>query len=303
MSKDLELLSDYFQYCQYQKKLNDKTLKAYRIDLKQFFDYAKTAHVDVTRNIITGYITHLHRSFKPKSVKRKLASIKAYYNWLEAEETIEKNPFTRLSLKFQEPQLLPRTVPLNVIEAILTAAYLELRRTSTPSNRILIEVAVLELLFATGIRVSELCTIKVKDLDFENGILRVYGKGSKERNITIAHKDVLHIIKRYLETTDENEGFLFVNRIGKRLSEQSVRLILNKYVQKCKIKEHITPHMLRHSFATLLLEEDVDIRYIQQILGHSSIRTTQIYTHVSTKKQNDILSLKHPRNRILQIDG
>lgn len=127
------------------------------------------------------------------------------------------------------------------------------------------------------------------------------GKGAKERIVTITNQDVLMALQNYRIAFSEeikSIGYLFVNRIDSRLSEQSVRTIINNYVGKANINRHLTPHMFRHSFATLLLEEDVDIRYIQQILGHSSITTTQIYTHVSTKKQSDILSLKHPRNRL-----
>ncbi|MNJ64298.1 Tyrosine recombinase XerD [compost metagenome] len=134
-----------------------------------------------------------------------------------------------------------------------------------------------------------------------NGLVRIYGKGAKERIIIISNPDVLAALKNYKTAFNqqiEDIGYFFINRVNNRLSEQSVRLMIIKYTKKANIAEHLTPHMFRHSFATLLLEEDVDIRYIQQILGHSSITTTQIYTHVSTKKQNDILTLKHPRNRL-----
>ena len=162
-------------------------------------------------------------------------------------------------------------------------------------------IAVLELLFASGMRVSELCSLKIDDINLVNGEIRIWGKGSKERIVTIANPDVLKIIREYqlnLNRQNKSIDYLFINRKGNRLSEQSVRIIINKYTKIANINKHLTPHMFRHSFATLLLEEDVDIRYIQQILGHSSITTTQIYTHVSTKKQNDILTIKHPRNHM-----
>ena len=140
------------------------------------------------------------------------------------------------------------------------------------------------------------------DVDLLEGTIKIYGKGSKERIVQIGNKDVLASLINYENAfTDKirSTGYFFVNRLQRRLSEQSVRLMINKYVEKAGLSNHITPHMFRHSFATLLLEEDVDIRFIQKLLGHSSIITTQIYTHVASNKQRDILTSKHPRNRIL----
>lgn len=163
------------------------------------------------------------------------------------------------------------------------------------------DVAVLELIFATGIRISELCSLHTCDVDLAEGSIKIYGKGAKERLIQIGNNDVLKAVEIYqkaFEERIEKAGWFFVNRLGKQLSDQYVRNMIAKYCGMAGIQMHITPHMSRHSFATLLLEEDVDIRYIQQLLGHSSIVTTQIYTHVASKKQRDILTAKHPRNRI-----
>ncbi len=163
------------------------------------------------------------------------------------------------------------------------------------------DIAVLELLFATGMRVSELCSISTETINMNNGTIRIYGKGAKERIIQIGNPDVRAAVKRYYVAFSEQiqgTGWLFVNRQGNHLSDHSVRNMINGYATRAGIEQHITPHMFRHSFATLLLEEDVDIRYIQQLLGHSSITTTQIYTHVTSKKQRDILTTKHPRNKI-----
>jgi len=301
----IQISSRYFDYCEFQKNLNQKTIKAYRIDIAQFFDFIVTKEGGFIKTNISDYITHLHRNYKPKTIKRKIASLKAFFSWMEYEEILEYNPFTKLNLKFQEPHLLPRTIPVNVIELLFSTVYHELVIESKTSYKVatsLRDVAVLELLFATGMRVSELCSLKSNDLDIENNIVRIYGKGSKERIVPISNSSVLGALKKYkAEYNDSIEGsdYFFVNRLNHRLSEQSVRFMINRYTEKANITEHITPHMFRHSFATLLLEEDVDIRYIQQILGHSSITTTQIYTHVSTKKQNDILTEKNPRNRIV----
>ena len=150
-------------------------------------------------------------------------------------------------------------------------------------------------------RVSELSNLNFGDINLEENEIRVFGKGSKERIIQIENKSVRMAIQKYhkLFAADiKSSGFFFVNRLCNRLSEQSVRSMINKYAESAKSDMHITPHMFRHSFATLLLEEDVDIRYIQRLLGHSSITTTQIYTHVAMSKQKEILSAKHPRNKI-----
>lgn len=301
----LTLSHNYFNYCQYQKNLNFKTLKAYRIDISQFLGFMKRTDGKLTKANIAEYSISLHKSYKPKTIKRKIACIKAFCGWMEYEEIIEENPFSKLNLKFQEPHLLPRTIPLDIIELLLWTAYQELSKsTGSPYkyNASLRDIAVLELLFATGIRVSELCSLKPEDVDLTNGFIRIFGKGSKERIIQIGNAEVLTALMDYKTAFDKhipNVGYFFINRLYSHLSEQSVRFMIKRYVVKIGISIHITPHMFRHSFATLLLEEDVDIRYIQQILGHSSITTTQIYTHVSSRKQKDILTLKHPRNQIV----
>lgn len=160
-------------------------------------------------------------------------------------------------------------------------------------------VLILELLFATGMRVSELCSLKTKQINFIDFVIRIYGKGSKERLIQICNTSVCRLIDKYKETIEQKENdYFFLNRLNNRLSEQSVRYMIDDYARNAQISQHITPHMFRHSFATLLLEEDVDIRYIQQMLGHSSITTTQIYTHTSISKQKMILETKHPRNKL-----
>ncbi len=161
--------------------------------------------------------------------------------------------------------------------------------------------AVIELLFATGARIAEICTLKPENVDLLGRSVKFYGKGSKERLIPVENMAVLSILKRYRLLFEDNisvSGYFFVNKLGRRMTEQSVRNMLSSYCNQCGVEMHITPHMFRHSFATLLLEEDVDIRYIQRMLGHSSITTTQIYTHVTSSKQKEILKTKHPRNKM-----
>ena len=309
MQAYLKIIEQYLDYCQYQKKLSTKTIKAYSIDLKQYSKYFvnqadKWEYKWHNKSTLTEYITHLHKTYKSKTVKRKIACLKAFFHYLEIEEILEINPFNKIQTKFQEESILPKTIPLKTINKIFTVAYNESENeyySQFKHQSIVRDIAVLELLFATGMRISELCSLTKNDVDLKNHSIRIFGKGSKERIIQIENSQVLKAIKLYKAEFSErnnNVDFLFVNRLNHRLSEQSVRTMINKYVKLAGVDIHITPHMFRHSFATLLLEEDVDIRYIQHFLGHSSITTTQIYTQVSIKKQKKILSKKHPRNKI-----
>lgn len=304
MKIEKEWISVYLDYCKWQKGLNEKTIKAYKIDLNQLWDFINQTDQELNRRNINRFIVWLHENYKPKSIKRKLASVKAFCSYLEYEEIISKNPFGKIRIKLNEPHILPKTIPLSEIEKILSLVYESKNQTDLTEqqyNFILRDAAILELLFATGIRVSELCCLKSVDVDLVDGIIKIYGKGARERMIQIGNQDVLNAMKIYYNAfsqyIDETEYF-FLNRFYRRFSEQSVRIMIKKYAELSDVRIHITPHMFRHSFATLLLEEDVDIRYIQTLLGHSSIVTTQIYTHVASKKQKDILSKKHPRNKI-----
>jgi len=297
--------ADYLEYCEKQKRLSNKTIKAYTSDIAQFLRFAQ--ELDYTeKKIITDYIAHLHKTFSSKSAKRKLASIKAFYAFMIYDERIQENPFYRINTKFQEPQVLPKTIPLPTIKRILGIAYNSLTQANTEYSIYAAQrdIAVLELLFATGMRVSELCSLNICDVDLDNGVIYIMGKGTKERSIQIGNNDVHAILCEYKKTHlllvdlgDEEKPF-FINRLQRRLSDQSVRFMIKSICAKAAVSQHVTPHMFRHSFATLLLEEDVDIRYIQQMLGHNSIKTTQIYTQVTLKKQRQILSEKHPRNKL-----
>lgn len=294
-------IQNYLNYCQYQKRLDAKTLKAYRIDLRQFYTCISSHSIhEITSEVLENHIITLHQSFKPKTVKRKIASLKAFFHYLEYRGLIDRNPFNRMQIKFREPTILPKTIPLPIIEIILSTIYSHQRTATTiyQKRNALRDAAVIELLFATGIRISELCSLSPKDVDFYEKTILIYGKGSKERRIQIGNEDVISILMKYKEnfrTEIESCQHFFVNQSGRPLSDQAVRRMINKYTSLAAIELHITPHMFRHTFATSLLEADVDIRYIQEMLGHSSINITEIYTHVAMAKQRDILTTKHPR--------
>ena len=162
-------------------------------------------------------------------------------------------------------------------------------------------MAIIETFFATGARVYEITNIRIDCIDFNTGTLRIMGKGGKERYVRIGEEAVIILLREYYKENEaaiKKSGYLFVNSKGNRYTEQSVRLMLKKYVKAAGIERNITPHMFRHSFATYLIEEGVDVSCVQQILGHSSIKTTQIYIHVAAKKQAEILRTRHPRNQM-----
>lgn len=293
-------VSDFINYCKFRKTLNGKTIRAYETDLRQFFNYS---HGVFNKTEICEYISYLHKTFKPKTCKRKIATLKAFTHFLLLEDIIDNNPFNKIETGFREPATLPKTIPLNIINCILKCAYSERQKANSDyaQKSCLRDIAIIEMLFATGARVSEMCTLKSTAVDLINHTIKIFGKGSRERIIQIENPDALKALNEYYITFKAdilNTGYFFINKLHKRLTEQSVRGILCKYAKISNSNIHITPHMIRHSVATLLLEEDVDIRYIQKILGHSSITTTQIYTHVALAKQKEILSAKHPRNKI-----
>jgi integrase/recombinase XerD len=295
------LIDNYLEYCDSQKRLDEKTLKAYRIDLSQFSEQVSSQEVtEITPEILENYIGGLHQKYKPKSVKRKIASLKALFHYLEYKDIIDRNPFTKVQVRFREPVILPKTIPLNTVEIFLTTIYNQRTNAKTDYQRrnALRDVAVAELLFATGMRISELCTLNSNDVNLHDGIILIYGKGDKERRIQIGNESVINILKEYrndFQPEIKKCNHFFANQSGKALSDQAVRRMIKKYSSIASIELHITPHMFRHTFATSLLEADVDIRYIQEMLGHSSINVTEIYTHVTVAKQRDILTTKHPR--------
>lgn len=295
-------ISNYLEYCTSQKCLDEKTLKAYRIDLRQFSDQIPISNItEITSKTLEQYIARLHVQYKPKTVKRKIASVKALFHYMEYKDIIDHNPFSKILIHFREPVILPKTIPLHTVETFLSTIYKQRKnaQTSYQKRNALRDAAVAELLFATGMRISELCSLKTDDVNLYDGTILIHGKGDKERRIQIGNEAVIHILTEYKDSFHANRqscSNFFINQSGKALSDQAVRRMINKYTSLASIDQHITPHMFRHTFATSLLEADVDIRYIQEMLGHSSINITEIYTHVTVSKQRDILATKHPRN-------
>lgn len=302
MSINNGTVADYLAFCRLQKNLDCKSTKAYGIDLKQYLTFTGGLGEEDERSKVLLYLEHLHGNFKPRTVRRKIASLRAFFSYCLDFEKLENNPLGRIRVKYSVPVVLPRTIPREDVWRILQAAHTTLQqvqKTNFHKAMCLRDVAVLELLFATGVRVSELCNLSIRHLNIQSKALCVMGKGDKERILQVTHPMVLNLLEEYLNkciTDPDLNSPLFYTRNGNRISEAAVRRIILKYAELAGIIGHLTPHMFRHTFATLLLEEGVDIRYIQNMLGHSSISTTQIYTHVASAKQRDILETHHPRN-------
>ena len=291
-------VENYLNYCQYQKRLTGKTLKAYRIDLNQFYTYMQFKNLKNKKDI-SVYIQQLHTTYKPRTVKRKIAAIKAFYTYLEKQDFLKENPFHKIDYRFKEPIRLPKTITLHELNHLYQSLYAYSKQTS---NRVITrDIAILELLICTGIRVGEVSHLLKSNVFIRENTIIINGKGSKERIIYIDNQNLIQSLlsyQRLFQDEIEKSPYFFINRLGHHLSEQSIRFMIVKYCHLFHIDSHITPHMFRHTFATMMLEEDVDIRYIQEILGHSSITTTQIYTHMSAHKQKEIMSHKNPRNKI-----
>lgn len=302
-----EAVSQFLFHCRYEKNLSAKTLKAYSIDLRQFMEHLAerleiTGLAEVDKTALRAYIKNLFGPLKEKSVKRKVATLKALFHFLEREDAIAVNPFRKMDVRIKETRRLPRTIPLADLKRLFQHLYRLKRGHPDPESyayRALVrDIAVLETLFATGARVAEVCNLRDEDVDLRRGRVRILGKGGRERILQLCDEETLASIRDYRSLWAEemeSNGYFFHNRRSGRLSEQSVRAMLRRWSPE--LGQRITPHMLRHSVATLLLEEGVDIRYIQTILGHSSILTTQIYTQVPHGQQQRVLAAKHPRRR------
>lgn len=247
-------LAAYLEYCEYRKELDRKTLKAYRIDLRQYFEYICVDEPDKEK--IEEYVTHLHKSYKQKTVKRKIASIKAFYNYLEETEIIAESPFRKIKVKFKETVTLPRIIPREEIEKLLNHMYQCLNENDKASRKFMLrDVAVIEVFFATGARVYEISNIRDDSINLNTGLIRLMGKGGKERYVQISNTSILEVLKKYYDENEQSikkSGYFFVNNRESRYTEQSIRLMLKKYTKQAGIERNITPHMFRHSFATYL---------------------------------------------------
>lgn len=309
---DLQKAKEQFLFhCEFEKNLSDKTLKAYTIDLNQFIDFASSLEVgkkvtDIDKTIIRGFLKEVAGKAQPKTTKRKMATLKVFFNFLEFEDEIVVSPFRKMKIKIAQDKKIPVFLTLDEMGQLLHHLYKERdspTKTLLQRKYLTRDIAIIELMFGTGIRVSELCSLDKKSLDLAAGVVRIWGKGRKERLIPLCSGPTTEAIRLYLSTFfNELRGKedLFLNRKGYKLTEQTVRLMLEKHVFDAGVRKKVTPHTLRHTFATLMLEQGVDIRKIQLLLGHSTINTTQLYTQMTWEMQKKSIDLLHPRLKILK---
>ena len=294
MKKEIE---NYINFVYIEKKLSDNTKKAYENDLNYFCDYLKDKDISaVTTKDIKGYIKYLNDAGeKDKTIARKIVSIRTFFDYLMREKTIDVNPCE----KIESPKLkktLPKTLNEEEINKLLDI------NPNTPlewRNK-----AMLELMYATGLRVSELVELEVNDVNLTDNYVRVFGKGKKERIVPMADITT-KVMETYLNDHRQSllKGYLtdkvFISSYGKGMTRQGFFKVLKKIAKEKEIKKDFSPHTLRHSFATHLLEHGADLRAIGEMLGHENIKTTQIYTHISNNKIKKDYDEFHPRNKMI----
>lgn len=304
-------VKDFLSHCEKEKKLSEKTLKAYDIDLRQFLRYLDDEYeevekpTDVDKQLLRNYLQSLYNGAKSKTVKRKIATLRVFFNFLEFEDRIVVSPFRKMNLKIKQEKTMPRVMTADEVKIFFDHVYGLKRKgdklTRAKYRAVVRDIAVLEMLFSTGMRVSELCELRQDHLDLENRSVEVEGTGRKERKIPLYGDAVIAAQEAYqdvYETELAESDFWFLNRSGRQLSDQSVRLMIEKYRKEAGLKPGITPHTFRHTVATMLLESGVDIRFIQYFLGHSSITTTELYVKGDEESQRELLSKRHPRFNI-----
>lgn len=292
-----QLVDTYLLHLKVERGLAQNTLDSYRRDLTKFILYLRRLGVNalehVERREILAFMEDLHNNGRAAAtISRNLAAIRSFFGFLNQENLVDKNPSSEL-----DSPKIPKRLP-NIMTVKQVAKLLEQPDVKSPSG--LRDKAMLELLYATGIRVSELVDLSLVDVNLDMGFLRCLGKGSKERIIPMG-KTAVKSVHTYLQKgrgkliRDSQEQAVFVNFHGRRLTRQGFWKILKKYVRQAGFTGDITPHTLRHSFATHLLENGADLRAVQEMLGHSDISTTQIYTQVTAIRLRDVYQQYHPR--------
>ncbi|PIQ88101.1 MAG: site-specific tyrosine recombinase XerD [Candidatus Omnitrophica bacterium CG11_big_fil_rev_8_21_14_0_20_43_6] len=292
-----ELIDSFLDYLSVERALAKNTILAYRADLNLYLDFIDQLGIPILskvskNDIVEFMLAQKGQGVSPTSIARRLAAIRMFHRFLARERVLKNDPTTLID----SPKLwkkVPDTLSLNEVEALIAQPDPRDHQGSR-------DKAILETLYATGMRVSELSSLKTNNVNLDIGFLRCIGKGNKERIIPLGKK-AIHSINRYLEFSrphflkQKTSEFIFISRSGARLSRQSVWKLIKRYAKEAKIKKLIKVHTLRHSFATHLLERGADLRSVQEMLGHSNISTTQIYTHIDKDRLKTIHKMFHPR--------
>lgn len=300
-----EIFNQYLNYLQVERNASQYTVRNYSADLYEFFQFVRSrgfaAHSELDRNAIRDYLSHLTElGICKASIARKLSAIRSYYRYLLREEIISESPAANTS----SPKLdkrLPEFLTIDEIKRLIEAPDL-----TTPLG--LRDRAFLELLYASGLRVSELVKLNVEQLNLDTREIRVWGKGSKER-MTLMGEPAARAIATYISQgrpqllSGKGTSSLFLNRYGGRLTVRSVQSLLQEYANMIGIGKRVHPHVLRHTFATHLLDGGADLRVVQELLGHASLSSTQIYTHVSKSQARKVYLTAHPLARETDNDS
>lgn len=300
MKLDDMWILDYMEDCKNNKGLSENTLRAYKGDLLSFKELLNEYDMEISKDVLKKYLKYLNNNYKPKTAQRKIASLRAFFRHLVFEDVIDHNPLNNIKISFGDVKTLPRTIDLQSISIIKECIYSKYKKANTlyAKELFLRDLLIFELLIKTGIRVSELCEIKVENLCMIDKTIIIVGKGKKERILFLGDDETWKRVTEYISIRKIDTVFLFSSMKGNNLDPNSVRHLLIKYGKKLDIDKRITPHKLRHTFATELVNSDVDIRVIQRILGHSSITTTSIYADVSQEKIKQVLNNKNPMKNI-----
>ena len=287
----MNYLDDYFIFLKTEKKLGNSTIESYKLDLNSFYNYFIKDLKDISVEDILKYLSALKKELNPKSVNRHISALKGFYNYLVEEKIIKTSPLENISVLKTERNL-PKYLTISEVDALLN---FPLVTAFDYRNK-----AMLEVMYATGLRVSELVSLEYSNVDLYNSIIRVKGKGKKERIVPIGETASFYLNK-YMEEyrnallKKQSYNELFLNNHGKPITRNGFNFILENIRVKTKIEKKLTPHVLRHSFATHLLEGGADIRSIQEMLGHENISTTNIYTHVVNEILRENYDVYHPR--------
>lgn len=281
-------LEKFLSYLEIEKNYSPHTLLNYKIDIEEFFDFIDSLPIERVEYLHLRKFLAVLRSKQQKSrtLARKTSTLRSFFKFLQREKYIKRNPallLTTPKLDKKLPKFLTESETIKLVEAPI------MTRVSGRRDR-----AILETLYSTGIRVSELVGLNIDSVDIIGNVVKVLGKGKKERLVPIGDK-AIDALKDYLAHRKENKKALFLNKSKNRLSDRSIRNIVNKHIQLASIHLNISPHVLRHSFATHLLNRGADLRSVQELLGHVNLSTTQIYTHVTTARLKSVYDKAHPR--------
>lgn len=284
----INVINDFISYIS-KKNYSINTYTSYINDLYYFYIFIKKDLTKVTFEDIKDYLEHLNlKKEKPSSIRRKISSLKSFYKFLYKNNYIDKKdyPLTKVSYPKMEKKL-PKFIYYNDL--------LEIINESSKDKDGVRDRLIIEMLYATGVRVSELINIKINDIDFNNRRIIVLGKGNKER-IVYYGEYAEEVLKEYMRTHErKNHNYLFVNSKGGKLTDRGVRYIIDNIMSKLSVKVHVTPHVLRHTFATDMLNNGCDIKVVQELLGHSSLKATEIYTHVTNEHLKKVYYECFPR--------